>query len=98
MLYMLETDIASSVFKGRSPALEAKLSALDPSSVCVSVITHAELLYGLKRLPPEHRLHTGVREFLKIVRTLAWDSGAAGYYAEIRHQLRTSGQPIGEMD
>ena len=95
---MLDTDMASYVIKKRSPALEAKLSALVPSTVCVSVITQAELLYGLKRLPSEHRLNVAVSKFLKIVKVLPWDSAAAGYYAEIRHQLVTSGQPIGELD
>ncbi len=66
--------------------------------VCVSVITRAELLYGLKRLPAGHRLHLSVRQFLRIVRVLPWDTEAADYYAEIRHQLVTTGQPIGEMD
>ena len=61
-------------------------------------MTRAELLYGLKRLPPEHRLHLAVRQFLKIVRVLPWDSEAAGWYANIRHQLAASGKPIGEMD
>ena len=70
MLHMLDTDIASYIIKGHSPGMEAKLSALEPSLVCVSVITRAELLYGLKRLPPSHRLHIAVRQFLKIVRAL----------------------------
>jgi len=39
-----------------------------PAMVCISVITRAELLYGLKRLPPEHRLHLAVQQFFKIVR------------------------------
>ena len=39
-----------------------------------------------------------VRQFLKIVRVLAWDADAADYYADIRHQLSTTGRPIGEMD
>ncbi len=69
-----------------------------PSAVCVSVITQAELLYGLKRLPSDHRLHGIVHKFLKTVRVLPWDSEAAGYYAEIRHQLVAAGQPIGELD
>jgi tRNA(fMet)-specific endonuclease VapC len=98
MLYMLDTDIASYVIKGRSPEIEAKLSAIEPSQVCVSVMTRAELVYGLKRLPPSHRLHIGVRQFLKIVRVLAWDAEAADFHAEIRHQLVIAGQPIGEMD
>ena len=98
MLHMLDTDIASYIIKGRSPEIEKTLSAIEPSMVCISVMTRAELLYGLKSLPPGHRLHIGVRQFLKIVRTLSWDAEAADFYAEIRHQLVTAGQAIGEMD
>jgi tRNA(fMet)-specific endonuclease VapC len=98
MLHMLDTDIASYIIKARSPEIEARLSAIEPSMVCVSVITRAELFYGLKRLPPSHRLHVAVRQFLKIVRVLPWDAEAADFYAEIRHQLVTTGQPIEELD
>lgn len=98
MLHMLDTDIASYLIKGQSPKIEAKLAAIDPSMICISAITRAELNYGLKRLPAEHRLHLGVHQFLKIVRTLAWDADAADYYADIRNQLTKTGQPIGELD
>ena len=98
MLHMLDTDTASYLIKGRSPAIEAHLATLLPSNVCISVMTRAELLYGLKRLPPEHRLHLAVRHLLKIVRVLPWDADAADFYADIRYQLVTTGQPIGEMD
>src|SRR5713226_3107696 len=97
-LHLLDTDTASFVIKGRSPEIEAKLAAVPPDRVCVSAVTRAELMYGLKRLPPSHRLHVGVRQFFRIVRVLAWDAEAADWYAEIRHQLTTTGQPIGEMD
>lgn len=98
MLHMLDTDTASYLIRGKSPAIEARLAALVPSAVCVSVMTRAELLYGLKRLPADHRLPLAVRQFLKIVRILPWDTDAADWYAEIRHQLVSTGQPIGEMD
>ena len=98
MLHMLDTDTASYIIKGRSPAIGAKLRAISPALVCISVMTRAELLYGLKRLPPEHRLQLAVRQFLKIVRMLPWDSEAAGWYADIRHQFVSSGKPIGEID
>lgn len=98
MLHLLDTDIASYLIKGKSLAIEAKLAALVPSMVGISVMTRAELLYGLKRLPPEHRLHLVVRQFLKIVRTLPWDADAADWYADIRHHLVSTGQPIGELD
>jgi tRNA(fMet)-specific endonuclease VapC len=95
---MLDTDMASYVIKGRSPEIAARLAEIPPSMVCVSVMTRAELLYGLKRLPEGHRLQLGVRQFLRLVRVLAWDGDAADYYAEIRYQLVMSGQPIGELD
>lgn len=95
---MLDTDIASYIIKKRSPAIEAKLALIPPSQVCISVVTRAELLYGLKRLPPGHRLHLAVRRFLRLARTLAWDVEAADYYADICHQLVSSGRPIGELD
>lgn len=95
---MLDTDVASYIIKGRSPAIEARLAKIEPSMVCVSAVTRAELLHGLKRVAPNHRLHVAVRQFLKIVRSLAWDAEAADFYAEIRHQLVTAGQVIGDMD
>jgi tRNA(fMet)-specific endonuclease VapC len=98
MLHMLDTDMASYIIKRRSPEIEARLSAIEPSVVCVSVITRAELLYGLKRLRPGHRLHIGVRQFLKIVRVLSWDAEAADFYAKIRHRLVKTGRPVGELD
>jgi tRNA(fMet)-specific endonuclease VapC len=98
MLHMLDTDTASYIIKRRTPAIGAKLAAIPPSLVCVSVVTRAELQYGLKHLPAGHRLHIGVHRFLSIVRALPWDAEAADAYADIRHQLVSSGQPIGEMD
>lgn len=95
---MLDTDAASYLIKGRSPGIAARLAELSPSAVCVSAVTRAELMYGLKRLPAGHRLHLGVRQFLRLVRVPAWDATAADYYADIRHALASAGQPIGELD
>jgi tRNA(fMet)-specific endonuclease VapC len=98
MLHMLDTDICSYAIRRGSLKIQARLSALTPEDICISVITRAELVYGLMRLPQNHRLQVEVRRFLRLVRVLAWDEDAADYYAEIRHQLLSSGQPIGEMD
>ncbi|MHB9149866.1 MAG: PIN domain-containing protein [Thermoleophilia bacterium] len=98
MLHMLDTDTASYIIKRRPAEIGAKLAAIPPSLVCVSAMTRAELQYGLKRLPVGHRLHIGVGRFLTIVRALPWDAEAADAYADIRHQLVTTGQVIGEID
>lgn len=95
---MLDTDTASYIIKQRSAEIGVKLAAIPPSMVCVSVMTRAELQYGLKRLPAGHRLHLGVGRFLTIVRALPWDAEAADAYADVRYQLMTTGQVIGEID
>src|SRR5215472_9643350 len=95
---MLDTDMSNYVIRGRSPPVTERLTALSPQDVCISVITRAVLLYGFKRLPASHRLQIGVRQFLRIVRTLPWDSDAADWYADVRHRLVLTGRPIGEMD
>lgn len=66
--------------------------------MCVSVITRAELLFGLKRLPADDPRRSDVRNFLEEALVLAWDERAADVHADIRHQLQSAGQPIGEMD
>ncbi|CAN7292311.1 type II toxin-antitoxin system VapC family toxin [Phyllobacterium sp. LjRoot231] len=98
MLHMLDTDIASYIINGRAPAIDEKLLAVPPSDICISAITKAELFYGLKRVPANRRLHDEIMQFLKIVRVLAWDAEVADHYANIRHQLVSTGQPIGELD
>lgn len=98
MLRMLDTDMASYVVKGHSATLETKFASLPADQVCISAVTRAELLYGLKRLAPEHRINLVVHQFLRLMPVFAWDSDAADYYADIRHQLVSEGQPIGELD
>ena len=93
----MDTDAARHVIKGRA-AIETRLAGIPPDRVRVSSLTRAELMFGLRKLPPTHRLHVGVRRFLLVVRVLAWDADAADYYADIRHQLTMTGRRIGEMD
>jgi tRNA(fMet)-specific endonuclease VapC len=95
---MLDTDITSYLIKGNNPALETHLKSMLPSSICLSAVTRAELIYGLKGLPRSHRLQVDVPHFLNVVRVICWDAKAADYYAEIRHHLKKTGQPIGELD
>jgi tRNA(fMet)-specific endonuclease VapC len=97
-LYLLDTDTASYIIKARSPAIREKLKTIPPDRVAVSVITRAELMYGLKRLPLQHQLHVAVRRFLMLIPVLPWDANAADHYAEIRHHLKNTGNLIGELD
>jgi tRNA(fMet)-specific endonuclease VapC len=98
MLYMLDTDTSSYVIRGGYSPVEQHLAATRQTDRCISAMTRAELLYGLKGRPESHYLQTTVRRFLEVTRALAWDADAADFHAEIRYQLRVAGTPIGEMD
>jgi tRNA(fMet)-specific endonuclease VapC len=63
-----------------------------------SVITQAELLFGVLKKPEATKLKVAVREFLQRVEILPWDEDAADSYAKLRHQLERDGTPLGSMD
>jgi tRNA(fMet)-specific endonuclease VapC len=98
ILYMLDTDIASYLIKGQHPQLQHKLLSLQAHQLCISAISKAELVYGLKRLPANHHLHVAVKKFFEIIRVLDWPADATTWYADIRLQLVSKGAPIGDMD
>jgi len=98
MLYMLDTDTCSYIIRGGYGQIGQRLRATAPSDLCVSAMTRAELVFGLKKVSPSHELHKAVRRFLNTTQLLAWGSEAADFHAEIRYQLRAAGTPIGEMD
>ena len=97
-MYLLDTDIASYIIKSRSPSVDRRLAGIPGTQVAISAITRAELLYGLKRSPTNIRLHQVVDRFLQNVRVLSWIPEGADWYSEIRHQLVSTGQTIGELD
>jgi tRNA(fMet)-specific endonuclease VapC len=98
MRYMLDTDISSYIIKGGYGPVERHLVKVSPTDLCISAMTRAELVYGLKTLSPRHPLHSAVHQFLRAITLLPWDAEAADFHAEIKYQLKTAGTPIGDMD
>jgi tRNA(fMet)-specific endonuclease VapC len=96
--YLLDTNTASYAIKGNVPGVRERLLKLPMAEVGISVITEAELRFGVARLPATVRLRTLVEEFLLRVEVLPWNSVAAQHYAEIRTALERSGKPMGNMD
>jgi tRNA(fMet)-specific endonuclease VapC len=96
--YLLDTNMASYVIKGNVPHVRERLVRVSMSEVGVSVITEAELRFGVAKKPGATRLGMVVEEFLLRVETLAWDSGAAKSYARIRADIERAGEPMGNLD
>jgi tRNA(fMet)-specific endonuclease VapC len=97
--YLFDTDTASYFLKGKYPALQKRCrAALGAQSVAISVITEAELRFGLALLPNATRLQAAVEIFLSATPCLDWTRPAAEHFARVRAQLERSGQPIGILD
>jgi tRNA(fMet)-specific endonuclease VapC len=96
--YLLDTNTASYVIKGNVPRVRERLLQVPMAEVGISVITEAELRFGVARVPEAMRLKTAVEEFLLRVEVLAWNSEAGQHYAQIRAPLERAGKPMGNMD
>jgi tRNA(fMet)-specific endonuclease VapC len=96
--YLLDTNTVSYVIKGKFPHVRERLLKVPISEVGVSVITEAELRFGVVRLPQATRLAMVVEEFLLRVEVLVWDSAAARHYARLRAALEEHGEPMGNLD
>jgi tRNA(fMet)-specific endonuclease VapC len=92
---MLDTNAVSAVVKGRAHMLEAML---DERAFCISVITEAELRFGLARRPVNADLRRIVEGFLRTVAIRPWTSACAEHYARLRAQLEAGGKPLAPMD
>jgi tRNA(fMet)-specific endonuclease VapC len=96
--YLLDTNTCSYIIKGNRPHVREHLLKLPMAEVGISVVTEAELRFGVARLPHAKRLSLAVEEFLLRVDALPWDSEAAKHYARVRAALETEGEPIGNLD
>ena len=96
--YLLDTNMASYVIKGNVPVVRDRLLKVLMSEVGISVVTEAELRFGVASKPGATRLKLAVEEFLLRVEILPWDSQAAEHYAKLRTALEDAGSPMGNMD
>ena len=96
--YILDTNIASYVIKGNFPQVRERLLKVPMSDVGISVVTEAELRFGVARLPHAAKLGIAVEEFILRVEVLPWDSASAQHYARIRAVLESDGEPMGNLD
>jgi len=95
-LYMLDTDTVSYLIRGDAPPV-TELFAKHYLEACISVITYAELQYGVKKRD-NSLLTQKVQAFCNLVRCISWNNEAALAYAKMRTELEANGNPIGSMD
>jgi len=94
---MLDTNTVSHLLKAH-PAVARRVAAAPMASLCISAITEGELLFGLARRPDAKRLHIAVRELLRCVDVLPWDSSVAERYGPVRADMERRGRILAPLD
>ncbi len=104
-MIVLDTNVVSEAMRTQpDEAVAAWLAARPSSSLFISTITQAELLYGLQLLPDGKRRH-GLTDAIHTIlrdgfrgRVLPFDGPAAEAYATIAAGRRAHGTPISAFD
>ena len=96
--FMLDTDTCSYIMKRSHPLVLKRLQAVPVGDVCMSIVTKAELLYGVEVSPRRAQDAAALTAFLPYVEALDFADDAALHYAEIRADLKKRGVLIGAND
>lgn len=96
--YMLDTDTCSYIMKRSHPLVLKRLQAVPVADICLSVVTKAELLYGVEVSPRRNQDASALAAFLPYVEALDLTDEAATHYAQIRADLKRRGAMIGAND
>lgn len=96
MRYLLDTNTVSYALRGIG-GVNDRLREADPTQIAVSVITEAELWFGVRK-SGSRRLERAVTGFLDAIAVLELDRRAARAYGTLRALLESRGTPIGIAD
>lgn len=93
---MLDTNAASMLIREKATAMLQALVAEHP--LCFSVITEAELRFGVARRPEATRLAKTVDVFLADTPVLPWTPATAEACGERRARMETLGVSVAAVD
>ena len=104
-MILLDTNVVSELMRpAPDPRVEEWITRQEPGTMALSVITVAEILYGIERLP-DGRRRTGLAARFRLFLDLGFggvvhpvDPGTAEHYAAIRAARDAAGRPMTSFD
>ena len=94
--YMLDADTVSYALRGQG-RVAARLLEHQPSELCVSAVTLAELNFGAEARRSQ-KIRRAIRSFTKDVTVVPFDEASAERFGVVAAALSTRGRPIGLYD
>jgi tRNA(fMet)-specific endonuclease VapC len=101
LTYLLDTNTFSYIAKGSSLAARAqflKLSRDSDAVLCISVITEAEVRYGMAKRSLSRAQRSAIEGLFANLHILPWGSDEAAAYAQARAKLEARGISVAALD
>lgn len=95
---MLDTNLCIDIIRRRPPEVLERLQAHPVGDVGISVITLAELEFGVSKSRDPRRNRDALTQFLSPLEVATFDREVTVPYGRIRTVLEKQGSPIGAMD
>jgi tRNA(fMet)-specific endonuclease VapC len=98
MMYMLDTNICIYIIKKKPKGVFDRFERLTVGSVCMSLVTLAELEYGALRSNNSKKALDILAELVSYIPVISIEENVAKHYAQIRADLAAKGEMIGNND
>ncbi|MBP3805502.1 MAG: type II toxin-antitoxin system VapC family toxin [Oribacterium sp.] len=98
MRYMLDTNICIYAIKHKPEKVFQELQKHEPSEICISSVTYAELVHGVEKSTVVEKYRLALSLMLANIEIMDFDVDATNYYGKIRANLEKKGTPIGPLD
>lgn len=99
--YLLDTNTFSYLVSGKSQAARAefrRLTSEPDAHLCISVITEAEVRYGMKKRALSPARRAAIEGLFAHLEILPWGSKEAAVYAHALPELEAQGLDVDTMD
>ncbi|MDO8793201.1 MAG: type II toxin-antitoxin system VapC family toxin [Vicinamibacterales bacterium] len=98
MELMLDTNICIYLIREHPPSVIERFSSHAVGDIGISVITLAELEYGVSKSSRPARNREALEQFISPLEVAPFDRRATAVYGRLRTTLEKKGQAIGSMD
>jgi tRNA(fMet)-specific endonuclease VapC len=98
MKLMLDTNVCIYLIKEHPVSVLERFAAHPVGDIGISVITLAELEYGVAKSSRPAKNREALEQFVSPLDVAPFDRAATAAYGRLRTALEKKGQPIGSMD
>jgi tRNA(fMet)-specific endonuclease VapC len=98
MKVLLDTNICIYMIKNKPPEARKRFEQFVPGDIGISVVTVAELHYGVVKSTTREKNALALEAFLLPLEIVSFDLESAFIYGRIRADLERRGTPVGGMD